>query len=75
MLCALVGIMKRLKLMFIMFKIICNCHHTWYNFCQNTVSGSIPGGSQGILSVVTDRTMCPGVDSAPKNEYQGFILG
>jgi len=22
-----------------------------------------------------DATMCPGVDSAPENEYQGFILG
>jgi len=25
--------------------------------------------SLGILSVVTDRTMCPGVDSASKSEY------
>jgi len=24
---------------------------------------------------VYDRTMCPGVDSASKNEYQGFLLG
>jgi hypothetical protein len=23
----------------------------------------------------TDGTMCPGVDSAFKNEYQGFLLG
>jgi len=22
-----------------------------------------------------DTTMCPGVDPAPENEYQGFILG
>ena len=22
-----------------------------------------------------DRTMCPGVDSAPENGYQGFLLG
>jgi hypothetical protein len=29
----------------------------------------------GIFSVATDGTMCPGVDSASKNEYQGFILG
>jgi len=29
----------------------------------------------GIFSVVNDRTMCPGVDSAYKNEYQGFLLG
>ena len=36
------------------------------------VSGSIPDGAAGVA---TDRTMCPGVDSAPKNEYQGFLLG
>jgi hypothetical protein len=29
----------------------------------------------GIFSVATDGTMCPGVDSASKNEYQGFPLG
>jgi hypothetical protein len=41
-----------------------------------TVSGSIPGGvTLGIFSVSTDGTMCPGVDSASKNEYQGFPLG
>jgi hypothetical protein len=28
-----------------------------------------------IFSVATHRTMCPGVDSASKNEYQGFLLG
>jgi len=31
--------------------------------------------SLGIFSVAADRTMCPGVDSASKNEYQGFLLG
>jgi hypothetical protein len=31
--------------------------------------------SLGIFPVATDGTMCPGVDSASKNEYQGFILG
>jgi len=30
--------------------------------------------SLGIFSLATDRTMCPGVDSASKNEYQGFLL-
>jgi hypothetical protein len=41
-----------------------------------TVSGSIPGGvTLGIFSVGTDGTMCPGVDSASKNEYQVFLLG
>ena len=34
-----------------------------------------PVVSLGIFSVATDRTMCPGVDSASKNEYQRFILG
>ena len=34
-----------------------------------------PVVSLGILSVATDRTMCSDVDSASKNEYQGFILG
>ena len=29
----------------------------------------------GFFSVATDKTMCPGVDSASKNEYQGFLLG
>jgi len=30
----------------------------------------------GIFSVApTDGTTCPGVDSAPKNEYHGFLLG
>jgi len=31
--------------------------------------------SLGIFPVATDGSMCPGVDSASKNEYQGFILG
>jgi len=34
-----------------------------------------PVVSLGIFSVATDRTMCPGVDSASRNEYQGFHLG
>jgi hypothetical protein len=28
----------------------------------------------GDFSVATDGTMCPGVDSDSKNEYQGFLL-
>jgi hypothetical protein len=40
------------------------------------VSGSIPGGvTLGIFYVAIDGTMCPGVDSSSKNEYQGFLLG
>ena len=34
-----------------------------------------PVVSLGVFSVATDRTMCSGVDSASKNEYQGFLLG
>ena len=35
-----------------------------------------PVVSLGIFSVAPpDRTMYPGVDSAPENEYQGFLLG
>jgi hypothetical protein len=50
----------------------------WLRHCANsrTVSGSIPSGvTLGIFSVATDVTMCRGVDSASKNEYQGFPLG
>jgi len=35
-----------------------------------------PVVSLWIFSVApTDRTMCPGVDSASENEYQEFLLG
>ena len=34
-----------------------------------------PVVSLGILSLTTDGTMCPGVESASENEYQGFFLG
>ena len=35
-----------------------------------------PVMSLGILSVTPpDRTMCPDVDSASENEYQGCLLG
>ena len=49
----------------------------WLRYCATspTVTGSISGGVTGIFSVATDRTMCPRVDSASKNEYQGFLLG
>jgi hypothetical protein len=50
----------------------------WLRHCaaSRTVSGSIPGVvTLGIFSVAIDGTMCPGVDSASKNEYQGFPLG
>ena len=33
-----------------------------------------PVVSLGIFSVATERTICPGVDSAAKHEYQGFLL-
>jgi hypothetical protein len=35
-----------------------------------------PVVSFGIFSVVpSEKTMCPEVDSASENEYQGFFLG
>jgi len=35
-----------------------------------------PVVSLGIFSVVSsDKTVCPEVDSASENEYQGFLLG
>jgi hypothetical protein len=36
---------------------------------SRTVCGSIPRGVTGIFSVATDRTICPGIDLAFKNEY------
>ena len=44
---------------------------------SRTVPGSIPGGVTGDFFSVAppDTTMCPGVHSAPENEYQGFLLG
>ena len=35
----------------------------------------VPVVSLGIFSVATDRTMCPRVDSASKNEYQEYLVG
>jgi len=34
-----------------------------------------PVVSLGISVVPSDKTMCPGVDSAPENEYQVFLVG
>jgi hypothetical protein len=39
------------------------------------VSGSIPSGVTGFFSVASYGTMCPGVDSAFKNEYQDIAGG
>jgi len=40
------------------------------------VPGSIPGGDTGdFFRGSPDGTMCPEVDSASENEYQGFLLG
>jgi hypothetical protein len=37
---------------------------------------SIPGGVIGdFVRGSPNRTMCPEVDSAPENDYQGFLLG
>jgi len=41
-----------------------------------TAPGSIPSGvTRDFFRGSSDRTMCPEVDSAPENEYQGFLLG
>ena len=42
-------------------------------YCR-TVPGTITGGVTGYFSAATEGTMCPGVDSASENEYQGFFL-
>ena len=50
----------------------------WLRRCATSrkVPGSIHGGVTGDFSRGSpDATMCPGVDSAPENEYQGFLLG
>jgi hypothetical protein len=40
------------------------------------VPGSILGGVTWDFFVVpSDKTMCPEVNSASENEYQGFLLG
>jgi hypothetical protein len=43
----------------------------WLRHCATSrkVPGSIPGVAGGF-SVASDSSMCPGVDSASKNEYQ-----
>jgi len=28
-----------------------------------------------VVSLPSDKTMCPEVDSASENEYQGFLVG
>ena len=50
----------------------------WLRRCatSRTVPESIHGGVIGdFFRGTPDRTMCPGVDSASENEYQGFLLG
>ena len=46
-------------------------HPLWLRHCATSrkVPGSIPGVA-GFFSVASDSSMCPGVDSASKNEYQ-----
>ena len=50
----------------------------WLRHCatSRTVPGSNLGGvGRRDFLGATGRTMCPRVDSASKNEYQGFLLG
>jgi hypothetical protein len=49
----------------------------WLRHCATSrrVSGSIPSGVAGGFSEATDGSMCPGVDSASKNEYQENFWG
>ena len=44
---------------------------------SRTVPGSIPGGVTWDFFpwFLPTKTMCPEVDSAFENEYQGFLLG
>jgi hypothetical protein len=43
----------------------------WLRLCATSrkVPGSIPG-VDGVFSLASDSSMCPGVDSASNNEYQ-----
>jgi hypothetical protein len=50
----------------------------WLRHCaaSREVPGSISGGVTGdFFRGSPDATMYPRVDSAPENEYQGFLLG
>ena len=50
----------------------------WFRHCatSRTVPDRFPVMSLRIFSVAPpDGTMCPGVDSASENKYQGFPLG
>jgi hypothetical protein len=38
--------------------------------CYKLEVPGIDSGISGVFSVVSDSSMCPGVDSASKNEYQ-----
>jgi hypothetical protein len=72
----LLAVMYRLKYFLISFIILGAWGSLVVKATSQKVSGSIPSGvTLGIFTVATDGTMCPGVDSASKNEYQGFLLG
>ena len=45
--------------------------------CWYLKGRSNPGGvcRRNFFLGATFRTTCPGIDSASKNEYQGFLLG
>jgi hypothetical protein len=47
----------------------------WLRHCATSRDRFPVVSHWGFFSVATDGTMCPGVYSASKNEYQGFPLG
>jgi hypothetical protein len=50
------------------------CSRAWGSVVVKALRS--PVVSLGIFSMVpSEKTMCPEVDSASENEYQGFLLG
>jgi len=54
--------------------IVC-CFGAWGSVVVGRSRERLPEVSLVIFTVAPDGTMCPGVDSAPKSEYQGFLVG
>jgi hypothetical protein len=54
-----------MDVIFIMVHLIQSVH-----ICIKSEGPGIDSGVAGVFSVASDSSMCPGVDSASKNEYQ-----